>query len=148
MSLNDKVLLMSGAGPGLGRTTALLAAARGASLALLARTSATLEATAALAVETQGLCVTADVADPQAVRATVDATLDRFGRIDVLVHSILPPHLLKPVLELDEADLPAWRYSLTLFDEQQSVNQRATFLLMREGVRLMRAAGVSGATRL
>jgi NAD(P)-dependent dehydrogenase (short-subunit alcohol dehydrogenase family) len=113
MLLNHKVLLMSGAGPGLGRTTALLAAARGASLALLARTSVTLEATAVLAVETQALCVTADVADPQAVRAAVDATLDRFGRIDVLVHSILPPHLLKPVLELDEADLPAWRHSLT-----------------------------------
>ena len=31
----------------------------------------------------------------------------------MLVHSILPPHLLKPVLELDEADLPAWRHSLT-----------------------------------
>ena len=75
MSLNDKVLLMSGAGPGLGRTTALLAAARGASLALLARTRATLEATAVLAVETQALCVTADVADPQAVRAAVDAQL-------------------------------------------------------------------------
>jgi NAD(P)-dependent dehydrogenase (short-subunit alcohol dehydrogenase family) len=112
MSLNDKVLLMCGAGPGVGRAIALLAAARGASIALLARKRATLEATAALATETQALCVTADVADPVAVRAAVDATLDRFGRIDVLVHSILPPHLLKPVLDLDDADLPAWRHSL------------------------------------
>src|SRR5262245_19630294 len=113
MSLQGKVLLMCGAGPGVGRAIALLAAARGANLCLLARTRATLEATAALASETQALCVTADVADPQGVRAAVDAALDRFGRIDVLVHSILPPHLLKPVLELEEADLPAWKHSLT-----------------------------------
>jgi NAD(P)-dependent dehydrogenase (short-subunit alcohol dehydrogenase family) len=113
MSLNNKVLLMCGAGPGVGRAIALLAAARGASLALLARTRATLEATAALASETQSLCLTADVTDLSAVRGAIDVTLDRFGRIDVLVHSILPPHLLKPVLELDEADLPAWRNSLT-----------------------------------
>ena len=33
---------------------------------------------------------------------------------------------------------------LEIFDEQQSVNQRSTFLLMREGVRLMRAAGNGG----
>jgi NAD(P)-dependent dehydrogenase (short-subunit alcohol dehydrogenase family) len=112
MSLDGKVLLMCGAGPGVGRAIATLAASRGAALALLARTRATLQATASLASETQALCLTADVADPTAVRTAVDATLDRFGRIDVLVHSILPPHLLKQVLELDDVDLPAWQHSL------------------------------------
>jgi NAD(P)-dependent dehydrogenase (short-subunit alcohol dehydrogenase family) len=52
------------------------------------------------------------VADATAVGKAVDAAVRHFGRIDVLVHSILPPHLLKPVLELEESDLPAWRRSV------------------------------------
>lgn len=115
MSLKDKVLLMCGAGPGVGRAVALLAAERGAHVALLARTPATLEETAALvkAKGAKALCLPADVSNTEAVQNAVDTTIKQFGRIDVLVHSILPPHLLKPVLELEEADLPAWRDSVT-----------------------------------
>ena len=112
MSLQDKVVLMCGAGPGVGRAVATLAASRGAKLALLARTRATVASTADLTKGTQTLCVTADVADAVAVDAAIAATIERFGRIDVLVHSILPPHLLKPVLDLTAADLPAWRHSI------------------------------------
>jgi NAD(P)-dependent dehydrogenase (short-subunit alcohol dehydrogenase family) len=106
---------MCGAGPGVGRAVAILAAQRGANVALLARTAPTLHQTAA-AVETAGtrsLCVPADVSDPLAVQDAIERTLRQFGRIDVLVHSILPPsHLLKPVLDLDDDDLPAWRDSV------------------------------------
>jgi NAD(P)-dependent dehydrogenase (short-subunit alcohol dehydrogenase family) len=114
MLLAGKVVLMCGAGPGVGRAVAILAAQRGANVALLARTAPTLHQTAA-AVETAGarsLCLPANVSDPVAVQDAIDRTVQQFGRIDALVHSILPPHLLKPVLELEEQDLPAWRESV------------------------------------
>jgi NAD(P)-dependent dehydrogenase (short-subunit alcohol dehydrogenase family) len=114
-SLENKVLLMSGAGPGVGRAVALLAAERGALIALLARTPATLDETAS-AVERRGgraLCLPADVADPQSVRSAVDRTVQHYGHLDILVHSILPPHLLKPVLALADDELPAWRNSVS-----------------------------------
>ena len=115
MSLRGKVLLMCGAGPGVGRTVAALAAESGAEIALLARTRATLEETAAIVTSKQSraLCLPTDVADPSAVRTAVDTMLQHFGRIDILVHSILPPHLLKPVLDLTEEDLPSWRDSVS-----------------------------------
>jgi len=115
MSLQGKVLLMCGAGPGVGRAVAMKAAERGADIALLARTSKTLEETAAVLKSkgSRALCVQADVADPQAARAAVNTTLQHYGRIDILVHSILPPHLLKPVLDLTDEDLPDWRNSVS-----------------------------------
>lgn len=116
MLLKDKVLLICGAGPGLGRAVAVRAVRGGARVALMARTSATLEGTAAL-IGAQGgeaLCVPADATDPAAVRFAVDQVQKRFGRIDVLVHSLLPPHLLKRVLALEDADLPAWKRSVEI----------------------------------
>ncbi len=116
MLLKDKVMLICGAGPGMGRAVAVRAAREGAHVALMARTPATLEHTAALVAQegTAALCVPADATDPAAVRAAVDKVLERFGRLDILVHSLLPPHLLKRVLALDDADLPEWKRSVEI----------------------------------
>lgn len=116
MLLKDKVLLICGAGRGMGRAVALRAARAGASVALIARTAATLEETAALVAQEGGeaMCAPADATDPVAARAAVDAVLRRYGRIDVLVHSLLPPHLLKRVLALEDADLAEWNRSVEI----------------------------------
>jgi 3-oxoacyl-[acyl-carrier protein] reductase len=86
-TLTGKVALVTAASKGLGRATAMALAREGASVAICARGAEALEA-AAGDVRAAGsgdvLALTADVADP-AIGAIVDQTVERFGRLDILV---------------------------------------------------------------
>src|SRR5690348_10670474 len=81
--------VVTGAGRGIGRATALALAESGANVVLLARTMAELEAVRR-EVEERGreaLALAADVSDATAVRRAAEQTLERFGgRIDILVN--------------------------------------------------------------
>ena len=114
MNLSNRVVLITGAGPGMGRAVAVQAARAGADVVLVARTLETLQQTAELVANEgrRALSLVADVTDAVAVQAVVDEALQAFGRIDTLVHSILPPHLLKRVLALEERDLATWQRSV------------------------------------
>ena len=88
LGLKGKVALVAAASKGLGRAVAEELAAEGAALVLCARGDAALqEACAAIAAAhgTPVLGVAADVANPADVARVVQAALDRFGRVDVLV---------------------------------------------------------------
>ena len=82
--LDGMVCLITGASSGIGEALARQLAAKGAGLALVARRQEKLEQ---LASELPGdpLVHVADVSDPDACRGMVDATYDRFGRLDTLV---------------------------------------------------------------
>jgi gluconate 5-dehydrogenase len=87
--LAGSVAIVTGGGSGLGRQIAEALAECGADLVLCARKAERCESAAA---ELGGLGVRAvglgcDVRDPAAVQAVVDATIERFGRIDVLVNN-------------------------------------------------------------
>ena len=89
MLLADKVIVISGVGPGLGRTLALEAAREGARVVLGARSNDFL-ATVAAEVEAAGgaaLALSTDVTDVQQCQSLVAAAMQRFGRIDGLVNS-------------------------------------------------------------
>ena len=111
MLLADKVVLVVGAGPGLGRRLSRRCAEEGADLVLAARTAETLAATAA---EVRGcgrraLAVPTDIAKPSEARALADRAIAEFGRIDVLVNAAFPGTHRKNVLEMDEEYLELWR---------------------------------------
>lgn len=82
----DKVVLITGAGSGLGRATAMQVASEGAKLALVDISEDGLDATRAavleLAPDTAILTLIADVAHENEVRGYVEATVTEFGRID------------------------------------------------------------------
>ncbi|MEF3311639.1 SDR family NAD(P)-dependent oxidoreductase [Paenibacillus sp. GYB004] len=86
---NGKVVLITGAGRGIGRAVAERFADEGASLALLSNVEADLnEAASELAAKgtiVQSLVV--DVSDAEQVERAVSAVAERFGRIDVLVNN-------------------------------------------------------------
>jgi NAD(P)-dependent dehydrogenase (short-subunit alcohol dehydrogenase family) len=85
-----ETVLITGASSGIGRATALELAGRGAQLVLVARGRESLE-DAATEVRAAGagavVVCPADVKDEEAVRAAVDAAVQRFGRLDAVVHA-------------------------------------------------------------
>ncbi|MDI3340458.1 MAG: SDR family oxidoreductase [Sphaerobacter sp.] len=87
--LNGTVALITGAGSGVGRATALRLAREGAGVGLLGRRPGPLEATAAEARQLGGRAVVlpADVADDAAVEAAVARLVRELGGLDVLVYS-------------------------------------------------------------
>ena len=83
-ALNGRVGLVTGGGGGIGCEIARRLAREGMAVAVLDRDDA---AARAVAAETGGLAVMADVTSPQAVERAVAATLARFEHIDLLVNN-------------------------------------------------------------
>ncbi|HLM17813.1 MAG TPA: SDR family oxidoreductase [Acidimicrobiia bacterium] len=114
MFVDGKVVVIVGAGPGLGATLARRCAEDGADLVLAARSAGKLEQLAGnvRAFGRRVLAAPTDVSDRDQVRALADAAHREFGRIDVLVNSAFPPGPGGPVVDMDDAGLDAWRRSL------------------------------------
>ncbi len=87
--LDDKVVIVTGASSGLGVTFAQAFAEAGADLVLGARRADRMAETAAL-VEAAGRrvhSVATDVADPEQCQRLVDAAVETFGRVDILINN-------------------------------------------------------------
>ena len=110
MLLQDKVVIVSGIGPGLGRSIAIRSAQQGADVVLAARTESRLEEVAdeVKALGRRALAVPTDVSDPDAAQRLMQATLDTFGHADALVHNALA---MPPIKDLGVVDLAAVRKS-------------------------------------
>jgi NAD(P)-dependent dehydrogenase (short-subunit alcohol dehydrogenase family) len=127
---DGKVAVVTGAGSGIGAAAADRFAAEGASVVYADRDAGRLGQVPASGTV---LPVVADVADPASVEQLVGATLDRFGRVDVVV-----------------SNAGIWRGSPFLdttdeeWDEVLGVNLRGTFLVCRGFARAMAAAGTGG----
>ena len=85
----DQVVLVSGAGSGLGKAIAVLYARLGARLAICGRTLEKLEASAALlrGLGAEVLIHPMTIRDPDAVAGLMDAVFAHYGRLDVLVNN-------------------------------------------------------------
>jgi len=86
MNLKDKVVIVTGGGSGIGRASVLRFSKEGAKVVIA---DLHLDAAQATAKECLGetLCVQTDVSKPESAENLAKATMDRFGRIDVLVNN-------------------------------------------------------------
>ncbi|MDE0100232.1 MAG: SDR family NAD(P)-dependent oxidoreductase [Truepera sp.] len=129
MGLVDKVAIVTGAGSGIGAATARALAEDGYAVALAGRREATLqEAAAAAPVDSRTLVVPTDVRDSASVRALFEATLDAFGRLDVLFNNA---GVGAPSLPLEDLTLEQWQ---TVVD----INLTGPFLCTQEAFRIMK----------
>ncbi len=102
--LQGKVALVTGAGRNIGRAIALALADAGAAVVLNARSSRS-EIDAVAAEIKESLPFMADVTDEAAVRRMIEATLKRFGRLDILVNNAA----VRGVEPIESIDLKRWR---------------------------------------
>lgn len=101
MDVEGKVVLVTGASEGIGEATARLLTARGAKVAIAARSIDKLKA---LSSELDAsLAVQADMTEPASITAMVDTVVEYYGRIDVLVNNA-GRALRAPVTEIAIAD--------------------------------------------
>ena len=108
MLLTDKVVIVSGIGPGMGREIALACAREGADVALAARTEAALDevASAVRALGRRALCVPTDISKAEDCLRLAERTKQELGRIDVLVNNAFRSD---PTGLVESADLDGWR---------------------------------------
>jgi NAD(P)-dependent dehydrogenase (short-subunit alcohol dehydrogenase family) len=106
--LRDKVAIISGVGPGLGREIALAFAREGATVALGARTEAFLKEVAAQIEEAGGraVAVPTDITDAAQCRNLVERCVAEYGGLDCLVNSAFRPDVFR---KFERVDLADWR---------------------------------------
>jgi NAD(P)-dependent dehydrogenase (short-subunit alcohol dehydrogenase family) len=139
MRFRDQVVLITGAGSGIGAATARLMAAEGAAVAVVGRTARTVHAVAAeiQAAGGKGLPIVADVSREPDVERAVAQTVQDFGRLNIVVSNA--------AVQLHKRDVPIHEQAVDAWDETQANNLRSAFLVCRAGVRQMLAQGGGGA---
>jgi NAD(P)-dependent dehydrogenase (short-subunit alcohol dehydrogenase family) len=140
------VAIITGAGSGVGRASALALAEDGFAIVLAGRRREPLEETAGL-LPTDSLVVTADVADAAAVDALFAATEQRFGRVDLLFNNAGGG---APAVPIDELDVAAWHRVVGVNLTGAFLCARAAFAIMKRqdprGGRIINNGSISATT--
>lgn len=135
--LDDKVAFITGGASGIGLGTALRFAEEGAKVAIADMQSDEGEKACARIAKVAGkdsdepLFAVCDVSDPEAVKNAIDATGERFGRLDIVFANAGINGVWAPIEEL----LP------TEWDKTLNINLKGTYLTLHYAIPHLRAAG-------
>ena len=144
ISLEGRVVIVTGGNTGLGRSMALAMAQCGASLVIASVDAAGAEQVAAEIRELGGagsaLAVPTDITDLAQCRALVVKTLDAFGSLDVLFNNAR--RLMRgPGLPPGGNSLPLWETDPQIWAETVQVNVIGTFYMARAAIEHFRTQG-------
>ena len=129
MSIHTKVALITGAGTGVGKASALALVREGYAVVLAGRRTELLEATAKEAGgEAQTLIAPTDVSDPDAIRALFASTKATFGRLDVLFNNA---GIGAPPVPLEDLSYEQWKAVVDL-------NLTGAFICTQEAFKIMK----------
>ena len=133
MLFAGKVALVTGAGSGIGKATALALARHGASVGVLSRTAEEVEEVAReiRVLGGEALALAADIADEMSMRAAVGHLVDTLGSLSVVVANAGVNGVWAPI---DDLKPDEW-------DESIAVNLRGTYLTLHLTVPHLKKAG-------
>lgn len=133
MRVQDKSIIVTGAGQGIGKGIALRLAAEGAKVVVNDINAALGEAVVAeiLAAGGTAVFVAADVTNSAQVKALVDAAVQHYGRLDVMVNNAGWTHRNRPALEVSEDE----------FDKCYAVNVKSVYLSTVHATPVFRTQG-------
>ncbi|MFM2276603.1 MAG: hypothetical protein RL211_2475 [Pseudomonadota bacterium] len=135
MPNHSKVAIVTGAGSGIGKAAALALIKDGYRVVLAGRRLDPLsEVIAEGGLSEQGLAVSADVADPASVKALFDATVNAFGRVDLLFNNA---GVNAPGIPLEDLTLEQWKNVV-------DINLTGMFLCIQQAFRVMKAQSPRG----
>jgi NAD(P)-dependent dehydrogenase (short-subunit alcohol dehydrogenase family) len=131
MTSSNKVAIVTGAGTGIGKHTALALLKEGYAVALAGRRKDLLEATAAegKSAGSPALVVPTDVSDPESIRALFARTKEAFGRLDLLFNNA---GIGAPPVPLEELPFEKWKAVV-------DTNLTGTFLCTQEAFKIMKS---------
>ncbi len=123
MQLSGKVALVTGAGSGIGKASALLLAREGAKIGALEVHGDDARETVAEITKSGGEAVVleADVSNVEAVQAAVKTLAERFGRIDIVLANAGINGVWAPIEDLKPEE----------WDATQNINLKGTFLTIK-----------------
>ena len=133
MRLGGKVALVTGAGGGFGEGIARLFAAEGAQV-VCADLRAEAAETVAGHIGATAVAVPGDVSRGPDVQAMVDAAVQRFGGLDIVVNNAGTTHRNRPMLEVGADE----------FDRVYAVNVKSIYWMAQAAVPVMRRQGRGG----
>lgn len=136
MSSSAKVVIVTGAGSGIGKETALTFLDEGYSVTLAGRRSEFLEETAAESgvAGSRVLAISTDVSDPKSVQAMFGRTKEAFGRIDVLFNNA---GVSAPQIPLEDLSYKEWQAVV-------DINLTGVFLCTQEAFKIMKTQAPRG----
>lgn len=136
--LNGKVAIVTGGAGGIGSSTCRIMSASGARVVVADIATDRAEEVAADLRDTgaEAVAVALDLADEASIKAMFTATLDVFGRLDIVDNNAA---LLTP--EMAQADGNVEDMTLDVWDPTFSVNTRGTMIACREALKIMTPQG-------
>ena len=135
MQLNGKIAIVTGAGSGIGRASALALLREGWTVVLAGRRADALAATAAAAPPgAKHLAIATDVSDPAQVKQLFEQTRTTFGRLDLLFNNA---GMGAPPVPLEELTIEKWRQVV-------DVNLSGVFYCIQNAFRIMKAQSPRG----
>ena len=135
MQLDGKVALITGAGSGIGKATALLFGKEGAKVAVLSRTESEVQQTAEEIRQAggQAIAIKADISQYEQMQAAIQKIVDQWGRLDIVFANAGINGVWAP---LEDLTLEEWNATL-------NINLTGTFITVKLAIPYLKQNGGS-----
>lgn len=145
MRVKDKVIILTGASSGIGEAAALTLAREGAKVVVVARRFERLEALKEKATDLSGdiYPVAGDMSKDEDIKNVVKATVDKYGRVDVLVNNA---GILDRFLSADNVEDEIWDnvLAVNLTGPMKLIREAMVYMKKQESGNIINIASVGG----